>query len=191
MRPTYPLFAALVGATALGLAGCGGSAAKTGAASSSTLRPVSAATGASAKPIVTTAKTALGTILVDGHGRTLYRFAQDTAHRSMCSGACAVNWPPFTASSKPSAGGGVHASALSLVKRSDGRRQVRIAGHPLYRFKADTRPGQVNGQGIDAFGGTWSTVSASGTSITRSAGGAPTPAPAPTSTGSAPGYGAY
>ena len=60
-------------------------------------------------------------------------------------------------------------SALSLVKRSDGKRQVMTDGHPLYFFKGDQYAGQLNGQGLDAFGAKWFIVSSSGKSVTGSA----------------------
>src|SRR4029450_11623399 len=39
-------------------------------------------------------KTALGRVLVDARGRTLYLFEKDTHGRSACYGACAAYWPP-------------------------------------------------------------------------------------------------
>jgi predicted lipoprotein with Yx(FWY)xxD motif len=149
------------GAAALAIAGCGGgdpgSTASSGSASSS-----------GAKPLVTTAKSSIGSALVDGSGRTLYRFAKDAGPKSTCSGACAANWPPFTATSKPQLGGGIAAGELSLVARGDGKRQVAIDGHPLYRFAGDRSAGQANGQGVDAFGATWSIVGPAGKALTGS-----------------------
>ncbi len=78
---------------------------------------------------------------------------------------CAANWPPFTAAALPKAAGGVQASQLSLVRRSDGTRQVDIAGHPLYFYKGDQSAGQLNGQGLDFFGGKWWVVSPSGSDV--------------------------
>jgi predicted lipoprotein with Yx(FWY)xxD motif len=166
MRRIHLLSIAAVGLTALALASCGGgSSHKSTPPSSSATTPASSSAG----PVVSTAKTSLGTVVVDGSGRTLYLFAKDTGPKSTCSGSCAVNWPPFTASSMPKAGGGVQASALSLIKRSDGRRQVVIDGHPLYFFAGDQSAGQLNGQGVNAFGAKWFTVSPSGKGITGSA----------------------
>ena len=47
--------------------------------------------------------------------------------------------------------------------RPDGTTQVVLAGHPLYRFAADTAPGDVSGQGVV---GTWyAAVSPSGSAV--------------------------
>jgi predicted lipoprotein with Yx(FWY)xxD motif len=86
--------------------------------------------------------------------------------QSHCTGACATNWPPFTATSKPAAGSGVSASAIRLVKRSDGGKQVTLDGHPLYYFSGDQSAGQTNGQGVDEFGAKWFTVGPSGSKVT-------------------------
>lgn len=107
-------------------------------------------------------KTRLGKVLVDARGRTLYLFAKDKRRRSACYGACATYWPPLVSSAKPRAARGVRASLLALTKRTDGRRQVTYAGHPLYTFSLDTRAGQTSGQGLTDFGGSWNAVAASG-----------------------------
>ena len=65
----------------------------------------------------------------------------------------------------PQAGSGVSASLLGTTSRKDGTTEVTYAGHPLYYFIADTQPGQVSGQGIDAFGAPWYVVSPSGMQI--------------------------
>jgi predicted lipoprotein with Yx(FWY)xxD motif len=59
----------------------------------------------------------------------------------------------------------VVAALLGTTKRVDGTVEVRYAAHPLYYFVGDTRPGQVAGQGIDAFGAEWYIVSPSGRQI--------------------------
>jgi predicted lipoprotein with Yx(FWY)xxD motif len=120
---------------------------------------------ASKHATVKTRKGALGTFLVDGKGRTLYRFMKDTGRRSMCSGACAQAWPPQTTRGRPTAAGHAKAALLSTVRRAGGARQVDYAGHPLYRYSLDTGPGTTSGQGIDAFGGHWYVVGTSGRAI--------------------------
>jgi predicted lipoprotein with Yx(FWY)xxD motif len=107
----------------------------------------------------------LGKVLVDSSGRTLYLFGKDRGGRSACSGACAQNWPPAVVSGKPTSGSGVKASKLGTTTRSDGKRQVTYNGHPLYRFKGDTKAGQANGEGLTAFGGIWDVVSPAGSRV--------------------------
>jgi predicted lipoprotein with Yx(FWY)xxD motif len=130
-------------------------------------RPVNAAsvTRSSPRPTVQVRRTRLGKILVDSRGRTLYLFKKDTRAKSRCSGSCAVNWPPLLATGRPRAGGGVKASKLATTRRSDGKTQVVYNGHPLYRFIADAKPGDTNGEGLTAFGARWFVVSPAGNEI--------------------------
>ncbi|MCW2985555.1 MAG: hypothetical protein JWR63_3125, partial [Conexibacter sp.] len=116
-----------------------------------------------------TAGGAVGTMLVDGQGRTLYLWKADTSNMSTCSGACAQAWPPVTSKAAVSAGGAVNAKLVGTSKRSDGTTQVTYAGHPLYTFAGDSAAGQLNGQGSAAFGAPWFAVAPSGAAITKSA----------------------
>jgi predicted lipoprotein with Yx(FWY)xxD motif len=104
----------------------------------------------------------LGTYLVNGSGRTLYLFQKDTSPRSRCSGACAAEWPPLLTAGKASASGSVHKALLGASRRADGTTQVTYKGHPLYTFSGDRKAGDVNGQGISAFGARWYAVTPSG-----------------------------
>lgn len=108
---------------------------------------------------VRVARTRLGRILVDAHGRTLYLFLRDRHGRSTCTGGCARVWPPVVVARPPQAGAGVHAARLTTTRRPDHALQVVYHGHPLYRMSADTRPGQTQGQG---FLGVWFVVSPAG-----------------------------
>ena len=110
-------------------------------------------------------KTPLGSVLADARGRTLYLFAKDKHGRSSCYGACAAYWPPLLSSAKPRPGRGVRASLLGLAKRTDGKRQVTYAGHPLYRFSGDTKAGETTGEGLTDFGGAWDAIAASGRAV--------------------------
>jgi predicted lipoprotein with Yx(FWY)xxD motif len=116
---------------------------------------------------VATARSGLGRILVDGRGRTLYLFEKDTRSRSACYGSCAKFWPALLARGTPSAGRGAKAALLGLSRRSDGSEQVTYAGHPLYRFQEDTKPGQTKGEGSKAFGAGWDVLSPAGKKIER------------------------
>jgi predicted lipoprotein with Yx(FWY)xxD motif len=120
---------------------------------------------ASKGALVSVRKTALGKVLVDARGRTLYLFDKDKRGMSSCSGACAAYWPPVITNAKPRAGAGVRASMLGVTKRADGRRQVKYAGHPLYTFVGDTKAGQTSGEGLTDFGAAWDAVAPNGRSI--------------------------
>ena len=109
--------------------------------------------------------TKAGKVLVAANGRTLYLFTADKAGESDCYGKCASVWPPLIAAS-PTVGRGLNASMLGTIKRTDGKLQVTYGGHPLYLFAKDTKAGEVRGEGIVHFGGTWWVVSAKGTEIT-------------------------
>jgi predicted lipoprotein with Yx(FWY)xxD motif len=147
------------------------------------------ATAFAARATVKTASTADGTVLVNQHGKSLYMFGKDRRGKSSCSGACAQNWPPLLTTSMPKAGSGVSASKLRTVKRSDGKTQVVYAGHPLYTFIADQAAGDVNGQGINAFGGIWTLLMPSGSKVSGMGAGTPSPTPMPSPSPSpSPGY---
>jgi predicted lipoprotein with Yx(FWY)xxD motif len=107
---------------------------------------------------------ALGKVVVDGKGWTLYRFDKDTAapSTSACADACAKAWPPV-ASTDDIQLEGVNETLVGKVKRDDGTEQVTLAGWPLYRYAKDTTPGDTNGQGV---GGTWFAVGPKGEKVT-------------------------
>jgi predicted lipoprotein with Yx(FWY)xxD motif len=147
---------------ALAAAGCGSSDGTTTASA----KP---AGGSSAT--VNVANTGLGKILVDSHGRTLYLWEKDSGTKSACSGGCAVAWPPLRTSGKPTAGGGAKASLLGTTPRSDGKPQVTYAGHPLYGYQGDSKPGDTTGQGSTGFGAPWYVLTATGKDITTASSG--------------------
>src|SRR6266480_4401005 len=138
---------------------------------SPSVAPVAASPTASpsAQPTGTTlavAGTRLGRVLVDSNGRTVYLFLADSGSTSNCnSAACVQAWPPVLTKGSPQAGSGVNAALLGTTTRRDGKTEVTYAGHPLYYFISDKKAGDVTGQGINAFGGPWYVVSASGTKI--------------------------
>ena len=125
----------------------------------------SASAQASKATLVELGKTPLGRVLIDVRGRSLYLFEKDKHGKSACYGACAAYWPPLLSTAKPRPGKGVRASLLGLTRRSDGKRQVTYAGHPLYTFVGDTRATQTTGEGLTDFGGAWDVVSATGRAV--------------------------
>ena len=118
-------------------------------------------------PVISTASTSLGRILVNSQGRTLYLFGRDSRSKSACSGKCASFWPPLIATSKPRAAASAKAAMLGTTRRADGRLQVTYNHHPLYRFVKDTKKGQTQGEQLNAFGGVWYAVSAAGARVVR------------------------
>ena len=154
-------------AATLLVAGCGGSDNDTeqrrvGAAPTTTARrrrqTPEAATSEDAATIKA-ASGALGAMLVDAEGRSLYLWEADQDGTSACDGPCADAWPPVTTIGEPKAGDGVDAKLLGTSKRADGTLGVTYNGHPLYYFQGDAEAGQANGQGSDGFGAPWWVVS--------------------------------
>jgi predicted lipoprotein with Yx(FWY)xxD motif len=157
----------------LALAACssndtnGGASGSTGAASPTESAPPPASetpsSGGSGETEVESEDSALGTILTDSKGNTLYVFMNDTGDTSTCTGDCAASWPALVAKGEVKAGGNdVDASLLGTSARDDGTMQVTYNGHPLYHFSGDQAPGDTNGQGI---GGIWFVVSPAGDAI--------------------------
>jgi predicted lipoprotein with Yx(FWY)xxD motif len=130
---------------------------------------VAASSGAatSKSATVSVRKTKLGRVLVDAQGRTLYLFMKDKNDKSACAGACATGWPPLLTSGKPKAGTGVASKLLGTTVRRSGR-QVTYDGHPLYTYAGDSRAGQTNGEGSNAFGAAWYVLAPNGHRIDKS-----------------------
>jgi predicted lipoprotein with Yx(FWY)xxD motif len=173
-------FRTLTGLTLAGatlLAACGGSGGGSPTAD--------AVTGSHARAHPTAAtisvrSTQLGDVLVDAQGRTLYGFTDDVNGTSTCTGECATNWPPLTVASGWTAGNGIDRAAFHTV--TTGTATQLVAGRwPLYRFAGDSRPGDVNGQGVERF----FVVRADGSLVkgTTAPTAAPSPAPAMSSSG--------
>jgi predicted lipoprotein with Yx(FWY)xxD motif len=149
---------ALVAAASLAAA-CGSSSPGSGGTSGTSSSPAS-----SGSALKTTQISGV-TVLTNAKGFTLYWFVPDTSTKSNCNGSCAQIWPPVTGPA--TAGSGV-TGKLGTITRSDGSTQATYDGHPLYTYTADTAPGQAKGNGINASGGVWHEVTASGAAATAS-----------------------
>ena len=91
-----------------------------------------------------------GTILVDGaSGMTVYIFTKDVkdSGTSACTGGCLETWPALTvpAGGSPTGGSGVTGTLGTITRADDGTLQVTYNGLPLYFFKNDQAPGDLNG----------------------------------------------
>ena len=152
-----------VAAALVGAAACTGSGATTAAPATQTPATIAPATAA---PADTTAPASeapagdatvnaeavgsAGTILVDGAtGMTLYLFTKDTkdSGKSVCTGGCLETWPALTvdAGETPTGGSGVTGTLGTITREDNGALQVTYNGLPLYFFKNDKAPGDLNG----------------------------------------------
>jgi len=154
---------ALVGfaGVALAAAACGGSS------SGGNTQTVGTGSGGSSAPSAASSDLQThsgpdGKYMTDEHGRTLYIFSADTGTTSACSGACTKEWPPYM---------------------EDGSQAV-FKGHLLYFFANDTSAGDMNGQGLNDFGGLWTAVTPSGDPVTSQPSSSPS-----SSGGSSDGWG--
>jgi predicted lipoprotein with Yx(FWY)xxD motif len=94
------------------------------------------------------ADTSKGKVLVDAKGMTLYTLDRDTApNKSTCYQQCATNWPPLMVS-----GDAKDAGEWTVVARDGGGKQWAYKGKPLYFWKDDKKPGDVEG---DNRGNVW------------------------------------
>jgi predicted lipoprotein with Yx(FWY)xxD motif len=174
-RLTTPagLIAAAIIAAACGSGGSGGpyAAAPSSSPSTQSSPPAVYSSSPVASPqskgiTIQVGSTRVGTILVGPSGRTIYLFLADSPTSSACNSAgCVQAWPPVLTTGAPIAGAGVNASLLGTLKRRDGTLEVTYAGHPLYYFISDKKPGDLTGQGVDAFGAPWYVVAPSGAQI--------------------------
>jgi len=138
----------------------GGSASPTasGSAGSSTSGMGASGTsgGMATTVTLTIKKTAIGNVLADAKGDTLYWYSKDMkGGPSTCTGSCLSAWP--VVAGKPEAAMGVtFAGKLGSVTDSNGTVQATYNGYPLYRYAEDMMPGQTSGNGA---GGVWHVIS--------------------------------
>ena len=87
--------------------------------------------------------TAMGAVLTDAKGMTLYTFDSDKGGQSACYDMCAQNWPPLMAAAGAKAEGD-----YGLAERKDGGMQWTYKGMPLYTWVKDGKPGDTTGDGV-------------------------------------------
>ena len=92
------------------------------------------------------------TVLTDAHGMTLYYIARPGPQP--CVGECARIWPPLLVPTRHFTVPPALRGQLRVVNTPNGP-QLAFAGHPLYRFIEDTRPGEARGQGLQDPWGLW------------------------------------
>jgi len=152
-----PAMVALSAAALLTLSACGNG-------SSSTTAAPPADTGGTTASALSTGQTSLGKVLVDSRGMTLYTLSADGHDHSTCSAQCLQFWPAVA----PAKAGKLSVATSSTTTPS-GSPIATVAGHPVYTFSQDQQPGDVNGEGVNEFGGTWYAVSPAGQPVTGTA----------------------
>jgi predicted lipoprotein with Yx(FWY)xxD motif len=103
-----------------------------------------------------TETTRAGRVLASSRGLTLYYYSEDKpgSGKSVCTGSCAMAWPPLAAPVKAPAGVRLP-GPLGMITRPGGVRQVTISGYPVYLYAGDKAPGQDAGNGIE---GSWHVI---------------------------------
>jgi predicted lipoprotein with Yx(FWY)xxD motif len=184
----------LAAAAVVGLAACGSSSSNPPSAANTPQATSTANSSATSTASATGIKVmSVGgrRVLTDSAGFVLYWFALDTPTASNCNGSCASYWPPVIGT--PSLASGVSLSGkLGTIKRSNGQLQATYLGHPLYTFKSDTSAGMDSGNALNASGGLWWAMTASGVKIKAkgsSSSGSSGSTPSPTSGSGSGGYG--
>ena len=107
---------------------------------------------------------------------TLYVLSADGREHSTCSTQCLQFWPAASPGRRQGSPPG------RTTKTPDGTAIATVAGQPVYTFSLDHQPGDVNGEGVTEFGGTWYAVSPSGQAVTTTS-NAPSSGSSSTSTG--------
>ncbi len=100
-------------------------------------------------------------MLVDSRGMTLYTLSADGQDSSTCATQCLQFWPAVAP-----AKAGTLSVTTGKTATPDGTPIATVAGHPVYTFSQDQQPGDVNGEGINEFGGIWYAVSPTGQPVT-------------------------
>jgi predicted lipoprotein with Yx(FWY)xxD motif len=143
---------------ALAIAGCGGSS----TAQSGGQPNAAQSTAGPAHAELTVADSHYGQTIFGANHRVVYQFASDHSSNSTCYGKCAKAWPPVLTADTPKVGSGLDSSLLGTTTRRDGSTQVTYAGHPLYYFEGDKKPGQIMCQHVKLHGGFWYVVKPNG-----------------------------
>jgi predicted lipoprotein with Yx(FWY)xxD motif len=105
-----------------------------------------------------------GNVLYDKDHFVLYTFSADHGSSSTCYGACEKAWPPMLTKGAPHAAC-LSSSLLGTSRRRGGSLQVTYGGHPLYYWSGDTSK-SIMCQHVKLHGGFWYVVDASGTANT-------------------------
>lgn len=150
--------AAVAAASLLTLSACGSGSSSSSTSAGAQTQP--STTPASSSGGLHVATTSLGKVVVDGQGRTVYMLTADHGGHSTCSTACLQYWPPVA----PGKASGLGAK-VGATSTTSGGQTATVGQWPVYTYVGDQKPGDVTGEGIANFGGTWYAVSPNGTPV--------------------------
>ena len=154
--------------TAFVAAACGSSSKSSSASTSAASTSTTSAAPTAAALLTTKSLSGLGTVLVNGQGRTLYIFVPDKHSKVTCTGGCAAAWPPvMLTGAKAQTAGEVKAALVSSDPDPAGGRVVTYNGWPLYLYAGDSQAGTANGQTLDSSGGLWYVITPAGKVTTK------------------------
>ena len=92
---------------------------------------------------------ALGSILSDGLGFTLYYFTLDRdPETSLCTEGCLDNWPLFYEDTLV-LGDGLNMDDFGTIEHPSGVNQTTYMGWPLYYWVNDLNPGETGGEALN------------------------------------------
>ena len=92
---------------------------------------------------------ALGSILTDSEGKTLYFFSLDTKDTSACTSTnCLGAWPIFYEETI-TLDAGLDMTDFATIDRTDGEKQTTYKGWPLYYFANDNAAGDTGGESVN------------------------------------------
>ncbi len=111
-----------------------------------------------------TSNATYGQILTDGNGMTLYVYLKDNKGISSCDAACLQNWTPLFTLGHPNAGEGLNNLYFGTATTSYGLMVVTYYGRPLYLYKGDMNPGDVNGEDMNI---SWYVISVEGQVVAK------------------------
>ena len=96
-------------------------------------------------------------IVVNSRGFAVYTLTGDSKSHPKCTKAngCFIFWPPLKVASAKQLSKAPGITGRLGVWHRNGFLQVTLAGHPLYRYAADTQRHHATGEGVVSFGGTW------------------------------------
>src|ERR1700751_3597273 len=135
------LYSGLALGAVAAVAACGSSSSSTSASSGKSHPAITSSPTASTSAVIISAKSVpgVGTVLVNGKGRTLYVLSSEKGGKITCTdeNGCTKIWPDTELPkgvTSATTGSGIQASLLSTVKDSAGALYVTYHGWPLYTY---------------------------------------------------------